>query len=202
MDPLTKKQKEVYDYIKNFIDENGYAPSYREIAAFFNLSSTGTIAEYINILEQKGYLTKEPADARAVQLVPSYGDQFDFATVPLEGIIDAGKPIEAVRTSETIDIPKDMAGKKTFALKVRGNSMIEDGILEGDYIVIEQAGNLRNGEIVVALIDNSNATLKRFYNEKNNIRLQPANHLMKPMYFAKNRVTIQGKVRGLIRKFA
>ena len=202
MDPLTKKQKDIYDFIKSFINENGYAPSYREIGQYFNLSSTGTIAGYISVLESKGYLTKEPADARAVQLVPSFGDHFDFATVPLEGIIDAGRPIEAIRTNETIDIPKDMVGKKTFALRVRGESMIDDGILEGDYIVIEQTASPRNGEIVVALIDNANATLKRFYDEKLNIRLQPANSTMKPLIFNRKRVTIQGKVRGLIRKFA
>jgi len=117
------------------------------------------------------------------------------------GIIDAGRPIEAIRTNETIDIPRDMMGRKTFALRVRGESMIDDGILEGDYVIIEQTNNPRNGDIVVALIDNSNATLKRFYSEKDGIRLQPANKTMKPLKFAKGRVTIQGKVKGVIRRF-
>ncbi|OGD61969.1 repressor LexA [Candidatus Berkelbacteria bacterium RIFOXYA2_FULL_43_10] len=201
MEPLTRRQKEILDYIRNFIDENGYAPSYREIAYYFELSSTGTIAEYINILQEKGYLSKEAMDARSIQLTPTFASSFDICNIPLEGMIDAGKPIEAIRTNETIDIPKDMMGKKTFALRVRGDSMVEDGILDGDYVIIEQTSSAHDGEIVVALVDNANATLKRFYNEKNQIRLQPANSTMSPMRFAKGRVTIQGKVRGVIRKF-
>lgn len=201
MEPLTKKQKDILDYIRNFIDDNGYAPSYREIARYFELASTGTIAEYISILEEKGYLTKESMEARAIQLTPTFDDGVELHSIQLMGIIDAGRPIEAIRTNETIDIPRDMMGKKTFALRVRGDSMIEDGILEGDYVIIEQTSSPRNGDIVVALIDNANATLKRFYDEKKNIRLQPANKTMKPMLFTRDRVTIQGKVKGVIRKF-
>lgn len=201
MNPLTRRQKEILDYIRDFIDQNGYAPSYREIAYYFEFSSTGTIAEYINILEDKGYITKDAMEARAIQLTPAFDDGLDTQNIPLEGVIDAGRPIEAIRTKETIEIPRDMLGKKTFALKVRGESMIDDGILDGDYVIIEQTPFARNGDIVVALIDNQNATLKRFYNEKNNVRLQPANSSMKPMSFAKKRITIQGKVKGVIRKY-
>lgn len=201
MEPLTKRQKEILDFIRSFIDENGYAPSYREIAYYFEFSSTGTIAEYINILSEKGYLTKESMEARAIQLTPSFDDGIEICNIPLEGTIDAGRPIEAIRTHETIDIPRDMVGKKTFALRVRGESMIEDGILDGDYVIIEQTNSAKNGDIVVALVDNQNATLKRFFDEKNNIRLQPANSSMSPMHFAKKRITIQGKVKGVIRKF-
>jgi len=201
MEPLTRRQKEILDYIRSFIDENGYAPSYREIARYFELSSTGTVAEYVNILEEKGYLTKDAMEARAIQLTPTFDDGVELHSIQLLGIIDAGRPIEAIRTNETIDIPRDMMGKKTFALRVRGESMIDDGILEGDYVIIEQTSSPKNGDIVVALIDNANATLKRFYQEKSNIRLQPANKTMKPMLFRKDRVTIQGKVRGVIRKF-
>ncbi len=198
---LTKRQKEIFEFIQSFIDENGYAPSFREIAYYFEFTSTGTVAEYINILEEKGYLTREAVSARSLQLTPSFASQFDTFEIPLEGVIDAGKPIEAIRTGDTIDIPRDMMGKKTFALKVRGESMVDDGILDGDYVIIEQTANARNGDIIVALIDNEKATLKRFYNEKSGIRLQPANRSMKPMHFAKNRVVIQGKVRGVIRKY-
>jgi repressor LexA len=201
MNPLTKRQKEILDYIRHFIDENGYAPSYREIAHYFEFSSTGTIAEYISILEEKGYLTKDAMEARAIQLTPAFDDGMEIFNIPLAGVIDAGRPIEAIRTNESIDIPRDMMGRHTFALRVRGESMIDDGILDGDYIIIEQTSSAKNGEIVVALVDNQNATLKRFYNEKDNIRLQPSNKTMKPMHFAKNRVTIQGKVKGIIRKF-
>ncbi|MCX6812750.1 MAG: transcriptional repressor LexA [Candidatus Berkelbacteria bacterium] len=201
MEPLTKRQKEILDFIRGFITENGYAPSFREIAYYFELSSVSTIAEYISILEEKGYLTKEAMEARSIQLTPVFASGIDTFEIPLSGVIDAGKPIEAIRTNETIDIPKDMMGRRTFALRVRGESMIDDGILDGDYVIIEQSNSPRNGDIVVALIDNDNATLKRYYLEPNGIRLQPANSTMKPMHFAKKRVTIQGKVRGVIRKF-
>lgn len=201
MNPLTRRQKEIVDYIQNFIIENGYAPSYREIAYYFEFSSVGTVAEYIGILEEKGYLTKEAMDARSIQLTPAFASGLETFAIPLEGTIDAGRPIEAIRTNETIDIPRDMMGKKTFALKVRGDSMIDDGILDGDYVIIEQTTSAKNGDIVVALVDNANATLKRFFNEKNQIRLQPANSAMKPMKFSKKRISIQGRVRGVIRKF-
>lgn len=201
VNPLTKRQKEILEYIRGFIDENGYAPSFREIAFYFDFSSTGTVAEYVNILQEKGYITKDAMEARAIQLTPSFDTGLEIFNIPLEGVIDAGRPIEAIRTHETIDIPRDMMGRKTFALRVRGDSMIEDGILEGDYVIIEQTNSVRNGEIVVALVDNENATLKRFYDEKTGIRLQPANRTMKPMFFAKKRITIQGKVKGVIRKF-
>ena len=201
MEPLTKKQRDILDFIRHFIDSNGYAPSYREIAHYFELSSTGTVAEYISILEEKGHLTKDAMEARAIQLTPTYDDGVELHSIQLLGIIDAGLPIEAIRTNETIDIPRDMMGRKTFALRVRGQSMIEDGILEGDYVIIEQTPSPKNGDIVVALIDNANATLKRFYDEQGKIRLQPANHTMKPMFFTKKRITIQGKVKGVIRKF-
>ena len=201
MEPLTRKQKDILEFIRHFIDDNGYAPSYREIAHYFELSSTGTVAEYISILESKGYLTKDAMEARAIQLTPSFDDGVEMHSVVLMGVIDAGRPIEAIRTNETIDIPRDMMGKRTFALRVRGESMVDDGILDGDYVIIEQTASPRNGEIVVALIDNANATLKRFYDEKEKIRLQPANKTMKPMLFKRDRVTIQGKVRGVIRRF-
>lgn len=201
MNPLTRRQKEIFDYVQNFIEENGYAPSYREIAYYFEFSSVGTVAEYISILEEKGYLTKESMDARSIQLTPAFASGLEVFSIPLEGTIDAGKPIEAIRTNETIDIPRDMMGRKTFALRVRGESMIDDGILDGDYVIIEQTATARNGDIVVALVDNANATLKRYYDEKGQIRLQPANRTMNPMRFAKKRITIQGKVRGVIRKF-
>lgn len=201
MEPLTKRQKEILEYLSGFLSENGYAPSYREIAHYFEYSSTGTVAEYVSILEEKGYITKDAMEARAIQLTPSFDDGIEIFNIPLEGVIDAGRPIEAIRTKETIDIPRDMLGRKTFALRVRGESMIEDGILDGDYVIIEQTSAARNGDIVVALVDNENATLKRFYNEKDQIRLQPANSTMKPMNFAKKRITIQGKVKGVIRRY-
>jgi len=197
VETLTKRQKEVLDYIEEYVNSHDYAPSYREIAEAFSLGSVATIADHIENLKEKGYLTKDYNEARSLQLTPRW-DERGFE-IPLIGTIAAGYPIEAIRTNETIDIPRDMMGKNVFALKVRGDSMIEDGIFDGDYIIIEQTDNPRNGEIVVALVDNENATLKRFYREKNRIRLQPANSNFKPIY--SNKVIVQGRVKGVIRKF-
>lgn len=197
MDPLTKKQKLILDYVSNFISENGYAPSYREIGENFGLSSVSTVAEHIDTLASKGYLSKEENEARSLQLTPSW-DEASFQ-IPLMGMIAAGAPIQAIRTNETIDIPRDMMGPNVFALKVRGDSMIDDGIFNGDYVIIQQTATAKNGDIVVALVDRENVTLKRFYQEKDHVRLQPANKSMKPI-LAKN-VVVQGKVKGIIRKF-
>lgn len=195
--PLTKKQSLILEFIRTFIGDNDYAPSYREIAAQLNLSSVATVAEYINVLEQKGYLKKEASSARSLQLTPSW-DERTFE-IPLMGVIAAGRPIEAIRTSETIDIPRDMMSANVFALKVSGDSMKDDGILDGDYVIIEKTHNPKNGDIVVALLDNENVTLKRFYREKNRIRLQPANSAYKPIYT--KRALVQGRLKGVIRKF-
>ena len=198
MEHLTKRQKEILDFIQEYIASHDYAPSYREIAEFFHLSSVATVSDHIDNLKEKNYLTKDYNEARSLQLTPRW-DERTFE-IPLLGSIAAGMPIEAIRTNETIDIPKDMMAKNVFALKVRGDSMIEDGIFDGDYIIIEQTSNPHDGEIVVALIDNENATLKRFYREKDCIRLQPANSNYNPI--RTNKVTIQGRVKGVIRKFA
>ena len=197
MPNLTKRQQEIIGFIKKYLNEHDYAPSYREIAENFNLSSVATVADHIEALKEKGVLENEENLARSIQLTPQW-DERTFE-VPLMGTIAAGKPIEAIRTSETITIPKDMMGKNIFALKVRGDSMIEDGIYDGDYVIIEQIKEPRNGDIVVALVDNDNVTLKRFYREKNRIRLQPANSKMPPIY--PRRVMVQGKVKGVIRKY-
>lgn len=195
--PLTKRQTEILTFIKSFIGENDYAPSYREIAKSLSLSSVATVAEYICVLEQKGYLTRESSSARSLQLTPSWDER--VFEIPLVGTIAAGRPIEAIRTSETIDIPRDMMGPNVFALKVSGDSMVEDGIMDGDYVIIEKTNSPKNGDIVVALIEQDNVTLKRFYREKTRIRLQPANKNYKPIYT--RRALVQGRVKGVIRKF-
>src|SRR4030042_3776297 len=179
MDHLTKRQKEILDFIEQYIATHDYAPSYREIAEFFHLSSIATVADHLENLKSKGFLTKDFNEARSLQLTPRW-DERTFE-IPLEGLIAAGAPIEAIRTNETIDIPKDMMGKNVFALKVRGDSMINDGIFDGDYIIIEQTNSPNNGDIVVALLDNENATLKRYFREKDHIRLQPANSKYGPI---------------------
>lgn len=196
--PLTRRQTEILAFIKNFIETNEYSPSYREIAKALSLSSVATVAEYINVLSQKGYLNKEGSCARSLQLTPSWDER--IFEIPLLGQIAAGKPIEAIRTNETIEIPRDMTGHNVFALRVQGDSMIEDGILDGDFVIIERTNNPKNGDIVVALLDQDNVTLKRFYREKKRIRLQPANRNYKPIYT--KRAIVQGRLKGVIRKFA
>jgi repressor LexA len=202
MQPPTPRQQEILDYIVSYTTENDYSPSYREIAEHFTLSSTATVAEHIDALKDKGYLRDDVSGVRALTPLrpdPTEAELLAQATIPLLGSIAAGLPIEAIRTSETIDIPRDMAGKKVFALKVHGDSMIDDGILNGDYVIIESCDTPKNGDIVVALLDRDNVTLKRFYREKDHVRLQPANKKYKPIRVKK--VVIQGRVKGVIRKF-
>ncbi len=199
---LTPKQKLILDFVEQFINENDYAPSYREIAEHFGFSSVATVAEHIENLRLKGYLANQDTGYRSLKVTnidvePDSG-LFTIA-VPLLGAIRAGKPVEAVRTNETLEVPRDMMGKNVFALKVRGDSMMDDGILDGDFVVVEPCQNPKNGDIVVALINKDEVTLKRFYREKDHIRLQPANKKYQPIRVKK--VSIQGKVRGVIRKF-
>ncbi len=200
MEPLTKRQAEILAYVTTFIEKHGYAPSYREIGLHFDLSSTATVAEHIESLKSKGYLEHEENLARSLQLTQPSPASESWVTVPLLGAIAAGRPVEAVPTNETIDIPRDMMGNNVYALRVKGESMIEDGILNNDYVIIEHSQTAKNGDIVVALLDRDNVTLKRFYKERDHFRLQPANSTMNPI-IVKN-VEIQGRVRGLIRKFA
>lgn len=197
---LTPKQKQILEFIEGFIKENDYAPSYREIAEHFGFSSVATVAEHVDNLKTKGYLANDDG-YRSLRVVgvAVEGDSIFAGNVPLLGAIQAGKPIEAVRTSETLEIPRDMMSNNVFALRVKGDSMKDDGILDGDYVVVEPCQSPKNGDIVVALINKDEVTLKRFYREKDHIRLQPANAAFKPIRVKK--VSIQGKVRGVIRKF-
>lgn len=199
---LTPKQKQILDFIQGFITENDYAPSYREIADHFEFSSVATVAEHVDNLKNKGYLSSDDSTYRSLKVtgveIEKTGSFLGFL-IPLMGTIQAGKPIEAVRTSETLEIPRDMMTKNVFALKVKGDSMIDDAIMEGDYVVVEPCETPKNGDIVVALINKDEVTLKRFYREKDHIRLQPANRKYQPIRVKK--VIIQGRVRGVIRKF-
>lgn len=195
---LTPKQKAVLDYICAYIEDHDYAPSYREIAEHLGLRSVATVAEHVETLREKGYLEKDPLEARSLQVTPTWDErQFE---IPLMGSIAAGSPIAAIRTNETIDIPRSMMGSDVFALKVRGDSMIDDGILDGDYVVIQRTARPRNGDIVVALLEQENVTLKRYFKEKDRVCLKPANKNYAPIYT--NNVEIQGRVLGVIRRIA
>lgn len=202
--PLTKKQREVLDYIENFVQEHGYTPSYREIAEGLGLSSPSTVHQHIKTLCEKGVInTGEDGSARSIELIEPEVLSPLSIMLPLVGVITAGEPIEAVEDNEAMAIPADFVinAENSYVLKVKGRSMIEDGIFDGDYVVIERNHSPRNGDIVVALLDNAYATLKRFYREADHIRLQPANSTMQPIII-KGDINIQGIVRAVIRKFA
>lgn len=196
-DPLTPRQQEILRYLEGYLEEHEYAPSYREIANALHLRSIATVAEHIETLKQKGYLVNEPTLARSVQLTPIW-DERNFE-IPLLGLIAAGAPIEAIRTTETISIPRDMMGPNVFALKVTGESMVDDGILDGDYVIIEKTNQPKQGEVVVALVDGDSVTLKRYYLEKGRVKLEPRNQNYQAIYPKK--LMIQGRVKGLIRRF-
>lgn len=200
LEPLTKKQREILDYILKVIQERHYTPSYREIATALGLSSPATIHEHVQRLREKGYL-ENSEEGGVINIGNSLLQEAKAIFLPLAGLIAAGEPIEAVDNHETMAVPASLVvdGANSYILRVKGRSMIEDGILDGDYVIVERNPSPHNGDIVVALLDNAYATLKRFYREQNRIRLQPANHEMKPI-FVKDLI-VQGVVRAVIRKF-
>lgn len=201
--PLTKKQREVLDYIERFIQERGYTPSYREIAEGLGLSSPSTVHQHVQALCEKGVInTGDDGAARSIELCETEDISPMSIMLPLSGLITAGEPIEAIEDCEAMAVPADLMldAENSYVLKVKGRSMIEDGIFDGDYVIIERNPSPKNGEIVVALLDNAYATLKRFYREQDHIRLQPANSTMEPIII-KGDINIQGVVRAVIRKF-
>jgi repressor LexA len=201
--PLTKRQKEILDHIDGFIDERGYAPSFEEIAHHFGYSSLATVHEHLSNLERKGYIRKSYNESRSIELVKA--EEGPHAVeLPLMGAVAAGLPIEAVTQSETLAVPPDMIrrGRDNYVLKVQGDSMIEEQIRDGDYIVVSQQDTAENGQMVVALVGGDSATVKKLYREPGNrIRLQPANSTMEAIVVDARDVQIQGVVVGVIRKY-
>lgn len=204
-EPLTKRQKEVLDYVTQFIELHGYAPSYREIAAHFNYGSVATVAEHIESLVAKGMLQKGENEARSIQLVKAdHIDATPAMSLPILGLVAAGQPIETLGLHpETLEVPSFMVGRKnSYVLQVKGDSMIDEGIHTGDYVVVMEKSVPSNGEMVIALLNGGEATLKRYYKEKNHIRLQPSNSAMEPIIVQPDEpIEIQGVVIGLIRKY-
>lgn len=204
--PLTKKQRKTLDFVTTFIEQKGYSPSYREIANGLKLSSVATVAQHIDTLVEKGFLEKGNNSARSlipVEEVESYINKPGIG-LPVLGLIAAGSPIETIAGhKETLEVPAFMVGtKNSYVLQVKGQSMIDDGIHDGDYVVIQEKEVPSNGDTVVALINDGEATLKRYYKEGNRIRLQPANSTMEPIYVeASTPIKIQGVLIGLIRKY-
>ena len=205
MERLTDRQNQILDTIKKFIAKNGYPPTVREIGTLLNLSSPATTHFHLNRLENKGYIRKSKSKNRSLELlVPNeYLDTNDEITnIALIGTITAGNPIEAIENpNEYFSVPTSILPKRkeVFALNIKGNSMINKGINNGDIVIIEKTKTANNGEIVAAMTDEYEVTLKTFYKEKNHIRLQPENDAMAPIILPN--VTILGKAIGLYRKF-
>ena len=197
---LTKRQKEIYQYLKEHIQSMGYAPSIMEICAKFNLSSPATVHKHLSHIEEKGLIRREQNLSRAIELVEEAAAT-SLPEFPLLGHIMAGKPIEVMEAREVMSLMPDPSGKDIFVLRVKGQSMIEDHIQDGDYVIVERRDRAENGETVVALLDNASATLKRFYREPDHIRLQPANADMEPIIMKEGDLKIQGVVIGVLRKF-
>lgn len=203
MEKLTDKQTKILNCIKKFIAEKGYAPTIRELCKLCNLSSTATMFVHLKNLSTKGYITQTESKFRTIELnVPNEFDknQDSIVSIPLLGKVAAGNPIEAIENpDEYFSLPKELVPKnnEVFALKVSGESMINAGIFDGDIVIVQREKNANNGEIVVAMTDENEVTLKRFYKEKNYIRLQPENDTMDPIIL--NNVSILGKAIGLYR---
>src|SRR5688500_3239583 len=201
--PLTKRQKEMLDFLELFVAEYGYPPSYEEIARNFGYTSLATVHEHVENLRQKGYIRKSYNASRSIELVPA-NNQAGAVELPLLGMVAAGQPIEAIEDQETLAVPDTMIarGGQHYVLRVRGDSMIDEQIRDGDYVIVNSRNTAENGEMVVALVHGDSATVKKFYRERDGrVRLQPANVTMAPLYFAPDEVMVQGVVVGVIRRY-
>jgi repressor LexA len=199
--PLTKRQREILDYLNEFIQDHGYAPSLEEIGRRFGLSSLATVHKHLTNLQEKGFIKRSWNRSRSVELVPtrSGGRALEL---PLLGFVAAGAPIEAIAGSETIAVPEDLAGRRdTYVLRVKGDSMIDEQIRDGDFVIVEDRKMAENGEMVIALVGGADVTLKKFYRENGRVRLQPANPAMQPLILDPGQVQIQGVVVGVMRKY-
>ena len=202
--PVTAKQRRVYEFIKRYIESNDEPPTIAEIGKHFQISSSASVHGIITALEREGLIKKTPNISRGIQIVkqPPPDDE-DRGEIPLLGTVAAGQPIEAILSHDTIAVPSDLQGRgRTFALRVRGDSMIEENIQDGDIIIVTSQKTADNGQMVIALIDGNYATVKKFYREPEFIRLEPANPQFKPIFIkTPERIQIQGVVTGLIRKY-
>ncbi len=201
--PLTKRQSEILKYLQEHIRDRGYAPSFEEIAEHFSFQSLATVHEHLTNLERKGYIHRTHNESRAIEVLPPKG-MSGATEIPLLGKVAAGAPIESITGGETLAVPDQLLPRRgpNYALKVQGESMIDEHIMDGDFVVVHGKQAADNGEMVIALVNGAEATVKRFYREQGGwIRLQPANPTMQPMRFQERDVLIQGVVVGVIRKY-
>ena len=210
---LTRRQKQVYDFLAHFVEEHGYSPSFEEIGDGLGLSSLATVHKHVSNLEQKGLLKRDYNRSRSIDLLKPRGRMkqslagaavaiaANGLTLPLMGRIAAGRPLEAMENPETISLADFTRSKDVYVLQVTGESMQDEHIVNGDYVLVEKTNTARDGEIVVALVNGSDATLKRMFREGDKIRLQPSNAAMAPIVVAATTVQIQGRVIGVLRKY-
>lgn len=204
---LTPRQKEVLDFVASFVQERGYCPSFDEIAKGLELASLATIHKHVSLLESKGYLRRSYNHSRSLELAPRYfremqGSQVESAyEIPLEGRIAAGAPVETYEGRQTLNFTDFTGDRDTYALQVRGESMIEDHICDGDFVLIERTNQARDGEVVVALVNGAETTLKRIFREGETVRLQPANSSMEPIMVPASDIQVQGRLLAVLRKF-
>jgi len=201
MATLTKRQKEILDYIEQSITKNGYAPTLEEIGERFELRSMATVHKHLSNLETKGLIRRKWNHSRAIEVTDDRR-KATAVSIPLLGRVAAGRPIEAIEGNDTIEVPASLLRKRdSYALRVTGDSMMDEGILDGDIILVEERPDPRSGEVVVAMVD-GDATVKRFYREKNgSVRLQPSNANFKPIMVADGNLQIRGAVVGLVRRY-
>jgi repressor LexA len=201
--PLTRRQKQILDFLQSYIRTHGIAPSFEEIADHFSFSSLATVHEHLTNLERQGRIRRAHNLSRGIEVTPLPG-QTGATEIPLLGQVAAGEPIEALTQSETIAVPNGLLPKRgaAYALRVRGESMIDDHILDGDYVIVHSRQTADNGQMVIALVQGTSATVKRLYREAGGwIRLQPSNQTMQPIRVHENDLLVQGVVVGVIRRF-
>lgn len=199
---VTRRQKEVLDFLSDFVRRNEYSPSYEEIARGLGLKSLATVHKHISNLANKGLLQRSHNRSRSIDIIPPRTLARNAERLPLMGSIAAGRPVEASENPETLSFGDIVGNREAFALRVTGDSMRDDHIVDGDYVLVERTTTAREGEIVVALVKGSETTLKRYYVEGSVVRLQPSNSEMDPIYVPAANVSIQGKVLGVIRKYS
>jgi repressor LexA len=199
---LTRRQKQIYDFVCEFVERRGYSPSLEEIGRRFGLSSVATVHKHVTHLVAKGLLRRSRNVNRSIEPVPREETASGGATLRLLGTVAAGTPIEAIEGDQTLVVPSDLVRPRaeTFALRVRGSSMIDEQIRDGDYVIVEKRERADNGEMVIALIDGERATLKTLYREAGRVRLQPANPDMAPIILKEGDLRLQGVVVGVVRK--
>jgi len=201
--PLTTRLREILTFLTSYTEANGYAPSFEEIASQFNYNSLATVHEHLSNLERKGYIKRNYNESRAIEILPS--EAFPRAIeLPLLGQVAAGAPIESIAVDEHVSVPEDFVRRngQHYVLRVRGNSMIDEQIRDGDFVVVNERQSADNGEMVIAMLSGASATVKKFYRERDGrIRLQPANETMSPIYVHENDISIQGVVVGVLRRY-